>query len=167
MPLYETFNLSPRQQLYEQESAFAYLYVYGGFFSPFGSYSLNHQYSHNRIHFSPAFAGDSTTDYSISSNLCRVPHIRLQYDLGPLNVGGNKELALVFSFTAESNSNLLICALGNPSPLAKEVLATGDDQFMIGVETLDPFELYFISTRDEQTGLSGSWYFRGISGYIV
>ena len=45
--------------------------------------------------------------------------------------------------------------------LKDQTLIYGDNQFLLEVESLDqPFLLYFIHA-------GGSWFFRGLSGYVV
>ncbi len=166
MPLTETFNLTPLQPYYYvNNTQRAYLYIYGGYISYYGMTRFDYQYTNDRILFLSSFAGDRTLDYSQWSNLIHVPHIELYYDLSSL--GTKKELALVFSFTASSDSSLFISTLGSSSPLAEETLTVGDNQFLIEVETLDPLSLHFIHVNKEGSPWGGSWFFQGISGYVI
>ena len=168
MPLNETFNLTPRSpNFYTSGVGWAILnYIYGGFQGVGnGKWTFESQYSNDRLLFHSAFAGDRTLDYSQWANLIIVPHICFDYDLSA--AGANKQLALVFSFEAESDSSLLIFSNGSISPLAAQTLVAGDNQFLMVAETLSRLTLYFIHARNVGSTIGGNWFFKGISGYII
>ena len=91
------------------------------------------------------------------------PHIRLCYYLSDL--GTNKELALVFGFESSSKSRILVYS--DNGQLADIVLEEGDNQFLIEFESIDYMDLYFIHARHDGRNYGGSWYFKGITGYVI
>lgn len=168
MPLEATFSLTPRESYYRVASdQRAHLNIQGARFYPKYhegfQYSFDNQHAEDKLYFHGYNAADPRLDYTAWGNLRMAPHIRLDYNLSSL--GTHKELALVFSFEAETESRLLIFT--NDGLLSDETLVPGDNQFLMEVETLDYLNLYFIHTRLDGSGYGGSWFFKGITGYVV
>ncbi len=145
----------------------AQLHVNGmSFFAdPGGSrHGLAGQSSNDEVYFNYVAAGDPALDYTDWLTRWRTPHIELSLDLRAF--GPQKELALVFGFDATSDSRLLIYT--DAGLLADETLETGDDQFLMEVESLDdPLTLYFVQVRLSGSTYGGSWFFRGVTGYVI
>ncbi len=168
MPLPEEFNLTPRESNhYVQAGQTAQIEIHGAAFWPklndAYEYSFDRQHLDDRLYYPAYNVGDPALDYTVWTNRKMVPHIVLRYDLSSL--GAHKELALVFQFEAVSNAHLLIFT--NNGLLGDETLVQGDDQFLMEVETLDYFNLYFIHTRLAGSSYGGRWFFKGIKGYVV
>ena len=85
--------------------------------------------------------------------------VQLNYNLSDFTP--HKEVALTFRFDATSDSRVLIYT--DAGRLDEEILHQGDDQFLIEVESTSFLKLYFIHV----TPGGGSWFFRGIDGYIA
>ena len=164
MPLPETFTLTPQNLMWGSASnQRAYASVYGTSTIPDPTRNFNIQYSEDKLYYHDMGAADPALDYRYVSNLREVPFISMFYDLSVF--GEHKELALIFSFEAITTARLLIYT-GN-GLLDEEILNIGDNQFLIEVETLDPLYLYFIHARNESSVNGGSWFFKGITGYVV
>jgi hypothetical protein len=93
-----------------------------------------------------------------------VPHVELSFNLTAY--GDLKELALVFGFDATGESRLLI--FSDAEQLGDEVLTPGDNQFLLEIEGLDqPLHLYFVHVDRAGLSTGGSWFSRGVTGYVV
>ncbi len=168
MALEATFSLSPRTSyLHLADDKQARLSINGAYFSPkYGEgyrYSFDHQHGDDELYFGGFFAADPSLDYASWAYKRQVQYIWLKYDLS--SFGANKELALVFGFDATSTSRVLIYT--NSGLLEDVSLAVGDDQFLIQVESLDPLDLFFIPVQFDGSPYGGSWFFKGITGYVV
>lgn len=109
-------------------------------------------------------AVDPSVDYSIYQNRKGVSLVRFYCNLA--SFGTHKELALIFGFDAISESRLLI--FSDAEQLGDEVLNVGDNQFLIVSEGLDTtLNLYFIHAHRAAASSGGSWFFQGITGYVV
>lgn len=168
MTLQPTFALTPRDSYYGPAPLTqAHLHIYGAYFGP--KWYEGHPHCYDSLHeadeifFSTRLGADPTINYSIWPHRKMVPHIQLYYDLRSL--GANKELALVFGFRAASNSRLLV--FSSAGKLEDVRLVPGDNQFLIEVESLNPLYLFFIHTWLEPHLRGGSWFFKGITGYVI
>lgn len=169
MTLEPTFSLTPRSSyFYSADDYQARTWVHGVSFLPKYSasnrYSFDLQHAQDEVLLPAAMAGDPSVDYSPWSNRRRVPHVHLFFDLRSFGI--NKELALVFGFDAISESRLLI--FSDAGQLSDETLAVGDDQFLIEIESLETnLSLYFIHAQKAGSSSGGSWFFRGVTGYVI
>ncbi len=168
MPLDPTFSLTPRSSyMYVSSTRTAYLYAFGvdmyPQFNPSYRYSFDHQHANDELYFQSSFAADPAVDYSNFANRKITRYVQLFYALS--GFGANKELALVFGFDAQSESRLLIYT--NAGLLEDVTLVPGDNQFLMEVESLDALSLYFIHTRRDGSTSGGSWFFKGITGYVI
>ena len=170
MPLEATFSLTPRESRhYVSYGQKAYLNkIYGASFFPKYSEasrnSFDHQHSADELYFLMDVAADPSLDYSTWTNRRTAPRIELNYNLSDL--GAAKELALVFGFEVVYGSPRLLIYT-SAGLLSDETLAYGDNQFLLEVESLDNIFLYFIHARNDGSFYGGSWYFKGITGYVV
>jgi hypothetical protein len=148
-------------------TAWARLHVYGADllykYNDTYRYSFDHQHGNDELYFNANFASDATLDYSVWANRRLTRHLQLQYNLS--SFGANKELALVFGFDAISESRLLIHT--SAGLLEDVTLVPGDNQFLMEVESLDTLSLYFIHSRLDGSSYGGSWFFKGITGYVI
>ena len=168
MPLEATFSLTPRKSYYGVASdQWAELKIQGVYFYPKYNdvypYCFDNQHWGDKLLFRNSNAADPGLDYTNPNNLLHAPNVMLDYNLSSL--GTTKELALVFSFEAVSESRLLIFT--HDGLLGDETLVHGDNQFLMEVETLDHLSLFFIHTRLDGSSYGGLWFFKGISGYVV
>jgi hypothetical protein len=68
---------------------------------------------------------------------------------------------LIFGFDVYSNSPGRLLIYSDGGRLKDQQLIPGDNQFVLEIESLVyGFSLYFIH-------VGGSWFFRGLSGYVV
>jgi len=169
MPLEPTFALTPRNSyvVSSNPNYNARLPIFGADIFPNYNenfrYSFEHQYAEDELYFHNSFAADPMLDYTDFSNRKKAPHVQLFYNLSSL--GANKELALIFGFDAVSESRLLI--FSNAGLLDDEILNTGDNQFLIEIESLNSLNLYFIHSQRAGSSYGGNWFFKGITGYVV
>ncbi len=168
MPLEATFSLTPRESFYSvHTNQMAELTIQGADFYPkyneFYPFSFDKLHADDRLYFSGLNTADPTLDYTVYDNRRMTPHIQLHYDLSLL--GTHKELALVFSFEAQTESRLLIFT--DDGLLSDETLVVGDNQFLVEVEALDALYLYFIPAHLASSNSGGSWIFKGVTGYVV
>jgi len=158
-----TFTLTPRSPSYSDASAnSAVLYCYGAdFFGTSPTSDFSSLYASNRFWFLGDFAGDPNLDYAQWAN-----RKKAQFLLCRINLAGHasalKQLALIFGFDVQNSfSPGRVLVYSDAGVLKDQTLIYGDDQFLLEVESLDqPFQLYFIHA-------GGSWFFRGLSGYVV
>lgn len=127
--------------------------------------SFDHQYAADELWFSPDSAGDAAADYTLESERMHVPRVILQYDLSKSKLAPQKEIALVFRFDEVTESRILIYT--GAARNGEKLLHPGDDEFLIEVENTEAITLHFIHVRLAESNLGGSWYFRGINGYIA
>jgi hypothetical protein len=168
MSLVPNFALTPRNSyFYGSTSDHAAMAVYGATFYPnYGDnyrYSFDKQHENDELYFSYSCAGDSTINFLNWSNRQKVPRIELLYDLSSFGV--NKELALIFGFDATSKSRVLIYS--DTEQLGDVTLNIGDNQFLIEIETVDYMNLYFLHVQNTNSAYGGTWFFRGITGYVI
>ena len=127
-------------------------------------YSFDHQHAQDEAFFYYAMAADPSVDYSNWQNRRRVPSVYLYFDL--TSFGAQKELALVFGFDALSESRLLI--FSGAGQLGDEPLLVGDNQFLMESQSLETsLSLYFIHAQRAGINFGGSWFFQGVTGYVV
>jgi hypothetical protein len=117
----------------------------------------------DELYFYPWSAGDAAANYTVWANRRHAAHLDLWYDLSAFEP--YKEVALTFRFDAETESRILICT--QDELVDEEILHVGDNQFLIEIESTDPLFLHFINVNLEGQSGGGSWFFRGIDGYIA
>jgi hypothetical protein len=156
-----TFTLTPGSPLYSASPNYASLYCYGADFEPWSPENFSSLYASNLFYFNGAFAGDPNLDYTNWANLKKARFL-VSYISLPNYAAAHKQLALIFGFDVLSSSwpgRLLVYSYAGL--LKDQELVYGDNQFLLEIESLDsPFSLYFIHA-------GGSWFFRGLSGYVV
>jgi hypothetical protein len=160
-----TFTLTPQSPLYSDSSLynFAYLFCNGADFSPFSPTDLSSLYASNRFFFDSQFASDPNLDYTQYANRKKAPFLESFFQLQFWGAGGsaNKQLVLIFGFDVYSNSPGRLLIYSDGGRLKDQQLIPGDNQFVLEIESLIyGFSLYFIH-------VGGSWFFRGLSGYVV
>ena len=168
MTLTATFALTPRNsRYYVSGTNWANMHIYAGHFLPHMNpgylFSFEGQHREDQLYFNMHFSADPTLDYTMITNRRTSPYIDLSYRLTAL--GERKELALVFGFQAYSEARLLIYS--DAGLLGEERLFPGDNQCLIEVETLDFNNVYFIDARHDSSRYGGTWFFKGITGYVV
>ncbi len=168
MALEQVFSLTPRESHLNMGSGHtAAMIVYGvSNFPKFSSafrYSFDHQHTSDELNFQITRVGDAAADYTNWSERQHSPYVELNYDLSAFEP--HKEVALTFGFDALSESRVLIYT--DDGLLDEEVLHVGDNQFLIEVESTSPLVLYFIHVNVDGSSYGGSWFFRGIDGYIA
>ena len=73
--------------------------------------------------------------------------------------GARQQLILIFGFDTCWGGRVQVYT--DAGLLSDQILAGGDNQFAIEIDSLDQaINLYFVHA-------GGSWFFRGISGYLV
>jgi hypothetical protein len=159
-----TFTLTPRSPSYSNSAgAYAELDAHGVDFS-IGSDDLPSLYATNRFLFEGAFASDPDLDYTQWSNIKRARALSFYVDLTTY-AGSPKQLAVVFGFDVPYSpvvgSAARVLVYSYAGLLSDQTLEYGDSQLLLEIESLiQPVHLYFIHA-------SASWYFRGLSGYLV
>jgi hypothetical protein len=155
-----TFTLtpqSPSSNLYGLAS-WAAMACYGGDFYPEPPQDLPSLYTSNRYFFDQSVASDPNLDYSKWINRQKARYIECVFDLSV--IGAQKQLALIFGFDLDGGPARVL-VYSDAGRIQDVNLAPGDNQFLIEFDSLDQStNLYFIHA-------GGSWYFRGISGYLV
>jgi hypothetical protein len=168
MPLEPTFSLTPTSaNYYIGAGDRARFYVWGADFYPWtGSRpSLNQQCANDELFFLSSFAADPALDYTLHNNRRQTRHIQLFCDLRDYTP--NKELALVFGFDVTTPEARLL-VYSSAGQLEDVMLVQGDNQFLMEVESLESaFTLFFIHARRPSYSVGGSWYFQGITGYVI
>ncbi len=168
MSLSPNFELTPlNSNFYITGTNKARLFIYGPVFYPQYStgyrYSFNKQHENDVLYYPNSNAADPSLNFGYWLIRTRSPHIQLDYNLS--SFGANKELALVFGFDATLRSRLLVYS--DSGQLADITLEVGDNQFLMEIESIDSMYLYFIHARHDNSDYGGSWFFRGITGYVV
>ncbi len=168
MSLNPNFELTPRNSYFSASgSEWARLMIHGPVFWPryYDAYrqSFDKQHENDELFFYTVDAADPAVDYSLWNNRRGESYINLQYDLS--SFGANKELALVFGFDATQQSRVLVYS--SAAQLDDVTLEVGDNQFLLEVETVDLLYLYFVHARHDGSNYGGSWFFRGITGYVI
>ena len=156
-----TFTLTPRSPFYSDQYNNAVLSCYGADFEFGLPYDLSSLYASDRFYFNALFAADPNLDYAQWANLTKAPFLSCFIDL-PAYAAAQKQLALIFGFDVLYSflpGNVLVYS--NAGLLRNQQLVYGDNQFLLEIESLDlPLYLHFIHA-------GGSWFFRGLSGYVV
>jgi hypothetical protein len=168
MALEQVFSLTPRESyLYSGSGHLAYLTVHGVSNDPNVSSayrtSFDHQHSWDELFFHSNRAGDAAADYTLWSERNHSSYVQLNYDLSTFEP--HKEVALTFGFDAVAESRVLIYS--DDGLLDEEVLHVGDNQFLIEVESTSSLYLNFIHVNVDGSSFGGSWFLRGIDGYIA
>jgi hypothetical protein len=136
------------------------LYCFGADFYSYDPLDLSSLYATNQFFFSNVFAADPSVDYTNWDNLRRARFLEAFIDLSDY-AGAGKELALVFGFNVPYSINGRVLVYLDGGLLHDQTLAVGDNQFMLLIESIDqPLNLYFVH-------VGGSWFFKGLSGYVV
>ncbi len=169
MTLEPTFSLTPTSAYYSSGVGDqAWCLVSGADFYPWpwSRFTLGQQYANDELFFGGIFAADAALDYSSWNNRRQARHIQLYCDLQ--DYAPNKELALVFGFDVFPSPEARLLAYSGAGQLEDVTLTQGDNQFLMEVESLEsPFWLYFIHARLPNSSNGGSWFFRGITGYVI
>jgi len=168
MPLEDAFSLTPRESnLYSGSGHQAQYSVHGVSNFPMYSatyrWSFDHQHASDELCFHSYRAGDAVADYNDYQMRRHAPHVELYYNLSDFEP--HKEVALTFRFDAVSESRVLIYT--SAGLLDDEILHVGDNQFLIEVASTDSLYLYFMHVKNDGSSIGGSWFFRGIDGYIA
>ena len=167
MALQQAFSLTPRESYLPGSGHYARMHAHGISniykYSPSYRYSFDHQHTSDELYFRYDTAGDAGANYAAYVDRRHVPHVILQYDLSDFQP--HKEVALTFRFNAAGESRVLIYT--DAGLIDDEILNPGDDQFLMEVESTSPLLLYFIHVNRAGTNYGGSWFFRGIDGYIA
>jgi len=156
-----TFTLTPQSPVYYASPNYASLYCYGADFEPWSPVDFSSLCASNRFYFNGSFACDPNLDYRYWANQKKARYL-VSYISLPSYAAAHKQLALIFGFDVLSSSwpgRVLVYSYAGL--LKDQELAYGDNQFLLEIESLDlPFELHFFHA-------GGSWFFRGLSGYVV
>ena len=166
MSLDPTFELTPRSPHYEKASNDrALLYVWGADLAwPTGD--LTTSYLNDRVYFDGANAGDPAVDYTQWSEVYRVPRIEISADLS--GRGTNKELVLLLGFEVQPPQTARLLVYTKAAMLHDAALAAGDDQILVHLESLElAFNLSFVTAWNPGTTRGASWFFKGITGFVV
>jgi hypothetical protein len=152
-----TFTLTPKSPYWVGPTgSIASLWIHGSDIWALPPSDFSSLYATDRVYFDEIYASDPKRDYSQWQVRLTVPLLETTF-FPP--AGDHKELILIFGFDALSNGRVLVYSF--TERLADQQLLSGDSQFALLIENLDqPFSLYFIP-------VGGSWFFRGISGYLV
>ena len=157
-----TFTLTPRSPYYYNSAHnLAWLYCWGADFWPWSPADFSSLYASDRFFFDGAFAADPNLDYRQWANLKKARYLDVYINLQSY-AGTKKELALIFGFDVLWSANPgRVLVYSNAGLLQDQQLVYGDNQFLLEIESLDlPLYLHFIHA-------GGSWFFRGLSGYVV
>ena len=157
-----TFTLTPKSPGYSDAlHNRALIYCHGADFQTgFGTVvDFSSLYASNRFYFAGSFAANPDLDYTQWANLKTARHLFCYIEL-PSFAAAQKQLALIFGFDVPSAVGRVLI-YSNAGLVKDQPLAYGDNQFLLEIESLDlPIRLYFIHA-------GGSWFFRGLSGYVV
>jgi hypothetical protein len=156
-----TFTLTPRSPLYFTSGTNqAVLWCYGADFLHADPWNLSSLYATDRFFFGGSFASAPNLDYTQWANRKRARF--LSCFIGLQDYGAHKQLALIFGFDVlYSSEEGRLLVYSDAGLLQDQRLVYGDNQFLLEIESLDlPLTLHFIHAGD-------SWFFRGISGYVV
>lgn len=164
-----TFTLTPQSPVYNKlVGDQAQLYCYGADFTDAAPTDFSSLYASNRFYFDWSYHSDPMLDYTQWSNRKHARLLELDLDLRN-HSGANKQLALIFGFDVPytpsgfggGSINGRVQVYSDAGLLYDQQLIYGDNQFLLAIESVDsPLNLYFIH-------VFGSWFFRGISGYVV
>jgi len=157
-----TFTLTPTSP-YASWSFLSHWYAaldcYGAdFLATPGTTNFPTLYNTNCFYFDTSTAADPTTpNYMNWAYRKGVPFLQLSFDL--TTFGAARQLALIFQFSAPTGGRVQI--YNDAVLLHDQTLASGDSQLLLEIDTLtSPVYLYFVHA-------GGSWFFKGISGYLV
>jgi hypothetical protein len=119
---------------------------------------LSSLYSGDAFFFTSETAADPGGDYTQWVNRVKAPLLKAYVDMTAF--GAAKQLALIFGFQAAS-PDARVQVYTDAQKITDQTLALTDNQFLLQIDSLDtPLWLYFIHT-------GGSWFFKGLSGYVV
>jgi len=168
MPLNQVFALTPRESyLYTGPGHRAQVVCHGislmPKYVPTYRWSFDPQHASDEAYFRFDRAGDAAANYTLYAERRHVPHIVCYYNLSDFKP--HKEVALTFRFDAYMESRILVYTIAGL--LDEEVLHVGDNQFLIEVESTDALTLNFIHANLDGSTKGGSWFFRGIDGFIA
>lgn len=164
-----TFTLTPLSPYYSANNNWAYLYCYGDDVWPGAFTDLPSAYANNTFFFSAPFAADPNLDYTQWANLKAARYLLSTINLQSYAAANpNKQLALIFGFhviyppnSGEPDSRVLVYTNAGLLPGGDQTLVYGDNQFLLLIDSLDQMIwLNFIHA-------GGSWFFKGLSGYVV
>jgi hypothetical protein len=160
-----TFTLTPLSPTYQNVSLgiYAELWCDGADFWPWSPSNLSSLYASNQFYFYRDWAADATLDYAQSKNRYKAQLLSCGINLQSY-AGANKQLALIFGFDVEESFphvDARVLVYSDAGLLQDQTLMYYDNQFLLEIESLDlPLGLYFIHA-------GGSWFFNGLSGYVV
>jgi hypothetical protein len=158
-----TFTLTPQSPHYSADvwgDNYAAVYCYGADIMPVAPNDLSSLYPSNQFFFYYSLAGDPNLDYAKWFNRNKAQSLFCVINLP--DYAARKQLALIFGFDVQYLSlpgRVLVYT--DAGLLQDQQLVQGDNQFLLEIESLHlPVYLYFIH-------VGGTWYFRGLSGYLV
>ena len=109
------------------------------------------------------------TEFTVSATakfVYRVPRIDLAGDLS--GRGANKELVLLLGFEVQPPQTARLLVYSKAAMLHDVALAAGDDQILVHLESLGlPFSLSFVTGWNPGYTRGASWFFKGITGFVV
>jgi hypothetical protein len=157
-----TFTLTPRSPYYySSPHDYAAIYGYGVDVEAAAPADCSSLYVQNNFYFG-SFPSDPNLDYTQWANRKIARAIWFYTDLTDY-AGAKKQLALIFGFDVRypppPDGRVLVYS--DSGLLSDQTIVFGDNQFLLEIESLDlPVTLYFIHA-------GASWFFRGLSGYLV
>lgn len=152
-----TFTLTPRNPWWAPWfwNVSSDLYCYGADFLPTSPCDFSSLYSADSLYFDSSTAADPAADYTQWANRRRAPFLELYANLAAY--GTAKQLALIFGFSGSGRVQIY----NDAGLISDQTLASGDNQFLLEIDSLNSeFRLYFVH-------VGGSWFFTGLSGYVV
>lgn len=184
VPRVPTFTLTPRESLYrESDHNEALINVYHPVFlykstsrmvtEPYdwveNRTCFDEQHANDELWFGGLSVADPALDYTDENRRLQVAHVALRYDL--TSFGRRRKLNLVFAYDIEAmptyESQLLVYS--DYEQLSEQILSSGIKRFYVEIESIgsDSMNIYFISAKFPNSSRGGTWFFRGISGYVI
>ena len=159
-----TFTLTPRSPSYSPSNGtdWGRLHCAGADYR-WTSTDLPSLYASDRFHFNSPYASDPNLDYAQYANRKKARFIEVYISLYSYR-STQKQLALIFGFEVEypppfDQGRVLVYT--DAGLLRDQKLVYGDNQLLFAVESIDqPLNFYFIHA-------GGSWFFKGLSAYVV
>ena len=115
--------------------------------------------------FSDDLAADPALDYTEWINLAGTRRVEVWCDLR--DYAPDHQLSLFVHTRCESlNARVLVYSYAEQ--LEDWTLNNGTNNFLITVDSLEsPFNLFFIQTRLPDGVRGGTWYSKGVTGYLI
>jgi len=157
-----TFTLTPRYPYYyKSDRNQAWLFCNGADFRCWSPTDLSSLYASDRFYFDGGFNCDPNLDYTQYANRRKARFLFTFIDLRDYYGAWQKQLALIFGFDVMGGDVGRVLVYSDAGLLQDQFLFSHDNQFLLEIDSLDlPLYLYFIHANH-------SWFFRGISGYVV